>query len=395
MRKAVYIIGSKGIPAKYGGFETFVEKLTEYQKDSNIQYYVACMRENSAKSGIMEDRFEHNGAICFNVDVPNIGPARAIAYDIAAVNKAIEMAKENKDEAPIFYILACRIGPFISRIKRKIRAIGGTLLVNPDGHEWLRAKWSLPVRKYWKYSEKFMVKHADLLVCDSRSIESYIHKEYGRFNPKTTYIAYGADTQHSRLDSNSPTFQGWLTRHALKVNEYYLVVGRLVPENNYEIMIREFMSTDSLKDFVLVTDSNDDFLQSLQNSTNYQRDDRIKFVGSIYDQDLLKKVRECAFAYLHGHEVGGTNPSLLEALASTKLSILLDVTFNREVARESALYWTKQDGSLASVLQMAEHLPEADRARYARMSTREITQRFSWAHIVREYENLFLSYERR
>lgn len=173
------------------------------------------------------------------------------------------------------------------------------------------------------------------------------------------------------------------------------MVGRLVPENNYEIMIREFMSTDSLKDFVLVTDSNDDFLQSLQNSTNYQRDDRIKFVGSIYDQDLLKKVRECAFAYLHGHEVGGTNPSLLEALASTKLSILLDVTFNREVARESALYWTKQDGSLASVLQMAEHLPEADRARYARMSTREITQRFSWAHIVREYENLFLSYERR
>ena len=98
MRKAVYIIGSKGIPAKYGGFETFVEKLTEYQKDSNIQYYVACMRENSAKSGITEDRFEHNGAICFNVDVPNIGPARAIAYDIAAVNKAIELAKENKDD---------------------------------------------------------------------------------------------------------------------------------------------------------------------------------------------------------------------------------------------------------------------------------------------------------
>ena len=80
-----------------------MEKLTEYQKDSNIQYYVACMRENSAKSGITEDRFEHNGAICFNVDVPNIGPARAIAYDIAAVNKAIELAKENRTKLPFLH----------------------------------------------------------------------------------------------------------------------------------------------------------------------------------------------------------------------------------------------------------------------------------------------------
>ena len=82
MKQSVYIVGSKGIPAKYGGFETFVEKLTEYQQDREIQYYVACMRENSAKSGITADTFEYNGAICYNIDVPNIGPARAIAYDI-------------------------------------------------------------------------------------------------------------------------------------------------------------------------------------------------------------------------------------------------------------------------------------------------------------------------
>ena len=103
MTKSVYIVGSKGIPAKYGGFETFVEKLTEFQQDKDIQYYVACMRENSAKSGITADTFEHNGAKCYNIDVPNIGPARAIAYDIAALNKAIEIAKENNDQAPIFY----------------------------------------------------------------------------------------------------------------------------------------------------------------------------------------------------------------------------------------------------------------------------------------------------
>ena len=95
---------------------------------SYTHLYVACMRENSAKSGITSDFFEHNGAKCYNIDVPNIGPARAIAYDIAALNKAIEIAKENNDQAPIFYVLACRIGPFISGIKKKIKAIGGTLM---------------------------------------------------------------------------------------------------------------------------------------------------------------------------------------------------------------------------------------------------------------------------
>lgn len=134
MKRSVYIIGSKGIPAKYGGFETFVEKLTEFQTDSNIQYYVACMRENSAKSGITQDTFEHNGAICFNIDVPNIGPARAIAYDIQALKKAIQMAKDNQDQAPIFYVLACRIGPFIAGLKKEIQKLGGLLFVNPDVH---------------------------------------------------------------------------------------------------------------------------------------------------------------------------------------------------------------------------------------------------------------------
>ena len=189
MKKTVYIVGSKGIPAKYGGFETFVEKLTAFQQDKDIQYYVACMRENSAKSGITDNVFTHNGATCYNVDVPNIGPARAIAYDIAALNKAIEFAKKNGDKNPIFYVLACRIGPFIAGFKKKIHAMGGSLLVNPDGHEWLRAKWSLPVRKYWKFSEQLMVKHADLLVCDSKNIEKYIQEDYKQFQPKTTYIA--------------------------------------------------------------------------------------------------------------------------------------------------------------------------------------------------------------
>ena len=388
MKKSVYIVGSKGIPAKYGGFETFVEKLTACQKNSNIQCYVACMSENSAKSGILEDTFEHNGAICYNIDVPKIGPARAIAYDIAALNKAIELAKQNQDSEPIFYILACRIGPFIGSIKKKIKALGGKILVNPDGHEWLRAKWSMPVRKYWKISEALMVKHADLLVCDSENIESYIKADYARYAPKTTYIAYGTDTSKSKLSANDDKVQSWYREKGITENEYYLVVGRFVPENNYQAMIKGVMASHSKKDFVLITNVEENkFYNQLLKETGFDKDPRVKFVGTVYDQELLKYIRENAFGYLHGHEVGGTNPSLLEALASTKLNFLLDVGFNREVGQDSAIYWKKDD--LARVIEKAEELPLEVISELDSKSNQRIMDAFTWDKIVADYESLF------
>lgn len=362
--------------------------MTEFQQDKDIQYYVACMRENSAKSGITADTFEHNGAKCYNIDVPNIGPARAIAYDIAALNKAIEIAKENNDQAPIFYVLACRIGPFISGIKKKIKAIGGTLMVNPDGHEWLRAKWSLPVRKYWKISEQLMVKHADLLICDSKNIESYIQNDYAKYRPQTTYIAYGTDTTKSRLTKVDDKVRTWYFEKGVIENNYYLVVGRFVPENNYEAMIRGFMASNSDKDFVLVTNVEENkFYDKLRQETGFDKDPRVKFVGTVYDQELLKYIRENAFAYFHGHEVGGTNPSLLEALESTKLNLLLDVGFNREVGEDGALYWKKDQ--LASVINQAEQLDEQAIADLNQKSSKRIEEAFTWEKIVTDYEKVF------
>lgn len=386
--KSVYIIGSKGIPAKYGGFETFVEKLTEYQKDNSIKYYVACTRENSAKSGITEDIFEHNGATCFNIDVPNIGPAKAIAYDLMALQKAITMAKEKNDKNPIFYILACRIGPFIRHYKKQIEAIGGQLFVNPDGHEWLREKWSYPVRRYWKLSERLMVKHADLLVCDSKTIEKYIQEDYQQYSPKTTYIAYGTKLSASKLSSSDQVVRDWFTSKGVTEDNYYLVVGRFVPENNYEAMIREFMKSNSTRDFVLITNVEQNaFYEKLLKETGFDKDARIKFVGTVYDQELLKYIRENAFAYFHGHEVGGTNPSLLEALASTKLNLLLNVGFNREVGEDGAVYWEKD--SLHEVIEKSERLSQNEIEKMDESSTKQVKERFSWNFIVDEYEQLF------
>ena len=379
----VFIVGSKGIPGNYGGYETFVDKLTEYhQNNPNLKYHVACKAKDTKT-------FEYHNADCFDVKVPSIGPAQAIYYDVAALNQCVRYIKRHNIQHPIVYILACRIGPFAAHFQRVIHKLGGKLYINPDGHEWMRAKWSAPVRKYWKISEQLMTKHCDLLICDSKNIEKYIHDEYGKYNPKTTFIAYGAETRKSKLADDDPKLIAWYKEKGLSPKSYYLVVGRFVPENNYETMIREFMKSHSKRDFALITNVSDKFLEELKEKTHFDQDPRIKFVGTVYDKELLMKIRENAYGYFHGHEVGGTNPSLLEALGSTDLNLLLDVGFNREVAEDSALYWTKQSGNLASLIDWADGMNADEISELGKKASLRIVEAYSWQHIADEYEGCF------
>ena len=380
----IFIVGSKGIPGAYGGYETFVDKLTEYhQDDTRFKYHVACKAEENSE-------FDYHNARCFKVKVPKIGAAAAIAYDVLAIKQSIAYIKKNKIPHPIVYCLACRIGPFARKFQKQIHKLGGKFYVNPDGHEWLRAKWPLPVRKYWKYSEKHMVKHADLLVCDSKNIEKYIRESYAKYNPQTTFIAYGAEIRRSRLADNDEKFTDWLAEKGLKPKEYYLVVGRFVPENNYETMIREFILSKTSKNFALITNVNESFLDELKKKTGFDKDPRIKFVGTVYDQELLMKIREQAYGYFHGHEVGGTNPSLLEALASSDLNLLLDVGFNREVGEDTAIYWNKTQGDLANTIEKADAMTETEIKALADASTKRITDAYSWEFISNEYANVWV-----
>lgn len=222
----VYLVGAKSLGA-YGGYETFVYKLTEYhQNKENIKYHVACKAngdgcmDESKFDGVTkinDHEFEFHNAHCFKIDVPQIGPAQAIYYDVAALKACCEHIKKNHIPHPIVYIMACRIGPFASHFYREIHKLGGTVYLNPDGHEWMRAKWSAPIRKYWKISEQMMVKYCDLAICDSMNIEKYIHECYdgkgikGR-NPKTTFIAYGADLTLSKLADDDEKLMNWYLR---------------------------------------------------------------------------------------------------------------------------------------------------------------------------------------
>lgn len=380
--KHIFIVGCKGIPANYGGFETFVDELVCRQKDKNLKYHVACL--NAKNNSTYKD------ADCFNINVPNIGPAKAILYDLKAIHYVSKIAEQEKITDGVLYILACRIGPFMKHSVKKLRKRGFKIYVNPDGHEWMRAKWNTVIKQYWKLSEKLMVKNADLLICDSKNIEKYIHNSYGKYNPKTIFIAYGADTTKSNLVNNSKELQNWYNEFNIQKGNYYLVVGRFVPENNYETIIREFMKSKTKKDLVLITNvEHNKFYNSLLAKTHFDQDQKIKFVGTVYNKELIKKIRELSYAYIHGHSVGGTNPSLLEALASTTINILYDCGFNKEVAESGALYFTKENNDLAEIIDSTDNLDAKQIESLSRTAKQRINDNYSWNKIVEKYENTF------
>ena len=400
----VFCVGAKSLGA-YGGYETFVYKLTEYhQNKKNIKYHVACkangsgyMDENQLESvkKINDHEFEFHNAHCFEIRVPQIGAVQAIYYDAVALKACCEYIEKYHISQPIVYIMACRIGPIARYFYKKIHKLGGKIYLNPDGHEWMRAKWPAPVRKYWKISEKMMVKYSDLVICDSINIEKYIHKCYdgkgihGR-NPRTTFIAYGADLTLSKLADDDEKLMNWYKEKGLTKKDYYLVVGRFVPENSFEVMIREFMKSKSQKDFAIITNVNAKFLNELEEKLHFKSDKRIKFVGTVYDQELLKKIRENAYAYFHGHTVGGTNPSLIEALGSTDLNLLVDVGFNREVAEDCALYWSRMNGNLAKLIDKADLMTADEIAEMGKKAKKRVAEEYTWDKICGQYEDVFL-----
>ena len=379
----IYIIGAKNCGA-YGGYETFSEKLTEYhQENPQLKYHIAW-------KGTEKKEFYYHNAHCFQINVPDIGHAQAIYYDVAALNFCIKDIKKHKIKTPIVYILACRIGPFAAYYRNKIHKLGGRVYVNPDGHEWLRAKWSPLIRKYWKLSEELMVKHADLLICDSKNIETYVRNTYSKYKPDTTFIAYGAELSLSKLADKDNKIINWYLKNGLEKKNYYLAVGRFVPENSFEIMIREFMASNSKRNFAIITTSNNKFLAELEDRLHFKKDKRIKFVGTVYDSELLKKIRENAYAYLHGHTVGGTNPSLIEALGSTDLNLLIDVGFNQEVAEDTALYWSSDIDDLRKLIDKVDAMSIEAIHELGKKAKKRVADAYTWEHIGYKYEQLFL-----
>lgn len=376
--KHIFIIGSRGYHAKYGGWETFVSKLVDNYNDSNTLFHVSGLSDNE---DILNNKITNNlitDSFCIKLN----GGIKMLLCTIKAFRYYIKYIKDNNISNSYIYVLGLKLGPLLKIYKNKLNSLGITILVNPDGLEHERSKWNSLVKKFFLLSEKWMLLNSDIIVCDAEGIKKYIDLKYPSLKKKTIYIAYGTD----KVDLSNIDEKEILKEYNLKKNDYLLMVGRFVPENNYELVINEFMKSNINKKLVIISNlSSSNYYNDVLEKTNCLTDNRIVFIDSVYDEKKLSIIRKNAYAYIHGHSVGGTNPSLLEALSLTELNILYDVNFNKDVGRNSCLYF-KKEGSLTKIL---DNIKDYDRSSLGKEAKKIVNGNFTWEIIVNKYKNIF------
>jgi glycosyltransferase involved in cell wall biosynthesis len=265
-------------------------------------------------------------------------------------------------------------GPFglISKIFKK------KTVINVDGLEWLRPKWKGLGTKYFYWASKLATKLYDEVINDSFAMADFYKKE---FNAESTVIAYGANIRYSK---NPELIYKW----NLSQNNYYLIVGRLIQDNNADIIVKEFVKSNSSKKLVIVGDVpyKDEYADKIKST----KDSRIVFTGYIKDQDELAELYHNCFVYFHGHEFGGTNPTMLKALAYGCAVIALETVFTREMCEgdKHALYFTKERGNLKQLIGEVE-TDDSILQKLRASSRNRITENYTWEKITNQYIDLF------
>lgn len=357
----IAILGCQGIPAKFGGFETFAEQLATRLAQRNFSVTVFCEAEDGSRPAT------YKGVSLEYLQTPKITALRSIWFDAACIVKCLR-------RYDIVYMLGYHVAfAFFLPV-----ICGDKFLVNMDGLEWKRTKWSGFAKKYLRAMEYLAAKWSTVLVADAQGIADYLNKRYGH-PEKVVMIPYGADIIQTAPDP------AMLSAYGLEAGSYYLVVCRLEPENHVLEIIRGFTGTTSRRKLVIVGDH--------QASTSYtasltrHEDERVVFLGSIYDQQQLIALRWHCHAYLHGHSVGGTNPSLLEAMACGNFVIAHDNVFNREVTGNHGWYFS-DSMELQQILEKLE--AEGPPRQFPEVFRNLMKRKYNWEVIADSYTGLFL-----
>lgn len=374
--KHVFIIGSRGYHAKYGGWETFVSKLVDNYNDKDTIFYI------SSLSDTLSSEYKVNDNIIVKPIYVKEHMGRMLFCTIKALNYYLKYIEKYDIKNAYIYILGLKLGPVLKFKRNKIKRLGVTTIINPDGLEYKRSKWGPLVKKFFLLSEKWMLNSCDLIVCDALGIQKYINSKYPKLKNKTTYIAYGTD----KINLNNVDTKSILKEYNLETNNYLLIIGRFVPENNYELIIKSYMKSTTKKELIIISNiSMTNYYNTLVKNTNCLSDKRIHFIDGVYDEIKLSVIRKNAYAYIHGHSVGGTNPSLLEALSLTDLNILYDVEFNKDVGRDACLYF-KNENDLVKIL---DNLEKFDKKTMGASCKEIIKNNFTWNIIVKKYKKIF------
>lgn len=356
MEKRVAIIGTQGVPAHYGGFESLVENMIGENCSPNIQYTVFCSSKDMKSQMDM-----YKGAKLKYVGLHADG-AESISYDVISMMKCIR----GYDVILVLGVSGCLFMPIL-RILTKAK-----IIVNIDGLEHRRAKWGKVARWVLRQSEAMAVRWADCIVADNKGIQDYVTETYGK---PSVLIAYGGDHVLRKVDEEKQ--REILQKYGVEAGEYSVCVCRIEPENNSHVILEAFSQTG--RDLVFVGNwERSEYSRELkQRYTKYQN---IRLVDSVYDLDTLFTLRSNCDCYVHGHSAGGTNPSLVEAMFFGKPILAYDVIYNRETTENQAYYF-KDSQELASLLLLADK-------HGSRMS--EIAgRRYTWAHIAKQYEELY------
>ncbi|WP_433333631.1 DUF1972 domain-containing protein [Spirillospora sp. CA-294931] len=361
----IAMVGTRGVPARYGGFETAVEEIGKRLAAAGHEVTVYCRGERHPEPEYLGMRLVHLPALEKKV-------AETLTHTGLSTLHAArrKIARQGADVALVFNAANAPLLPVL-------RALRIPVATHVDGLEWKRTKWSGTGQRYYRTAESLAVRWSDALIADALGIQDYYRE---RFGVSSVFIAYGAPIL------TAPDIAK-LAEAGYEPGGYHLVVARFEPENHVHLAVEGYRRSTASKPLVVVGSAPYSDAYTAQVKELAGDDPRITFLGGVWDQDLLDALYAGALTYVHGHSVGGTNPSLLRAMGAGACVVAYDVNFNREVLGEEAGRFFGDAAALATEIEAAEAAPgaAADRGAAAR---KRASERYVWDDVAADYERL-------
>ncbi len=358
------LLGTRGVPAHYGGFETAVEEIGRRLVERGHEVTVYCRR---GQSGEAVDPEQHLG-----MRLHTLPAVRARSLETLTHSALAALHTRLRPRHDVVFLFNSANSVFLPVIRRR----GVPVAVHVDGLEWKRAKWSGTGRRYYRSAESLAVRWADALIADAGGIASYYRDTFGA---TTELLTYGAPVLEQTADDK-------LGAMGLEAGRFHLVVARFEPENHIDLMVRGYRASRATLPLVVVGTAPYGDAHTAAIHAAAEGDPRIRFVGPVWDQQQLDQLYAHALLYLHGHSVGGTNPSLLRAMGAGTAVAAFDVVFNREVLGEGAqLFGTSSE--LSAFVERAEADPASCASLGSAHRTRVQTS-YRWDDVAAGYEEL-------